>query len=243
MWIDFLIECKYRHDSAKWVFTPNEYKTFFGPEFNHAFLVLDDLADDYKIDTESIDKFSKLYKLCSKGTELLSNNCNPKSIENAISQLKYAVPHRITDAMIHQIDKELGKISPIFITIPIIVTTAELWRIRPEITMDDVRAADDLRQVAEQEEVLIIHQQPDNELRQYSHKLFTDSFDRDQQERISKIMKTREKHSFRFFADVYSTYFPSMFVVVQFGRFEKAIHNVIKFFSQSKHFKRRGNDR
>ena len=51
-----------------------EYRSVFGPEFNHVFLSLDDLADDYSINTEAIERFSSLYKLAKSGGRVISSN-------------------------------------------------------------------------------------------------------------------------------------------------------------------------
>jgi hypothetical protein len=239
LWLEMLVECKYRHDSSKWVFTPAEYRSVLGPEFNHVFLSLDDLADDYTINTDAIERFSSLYRLANDGVEILTTDANSKSIANALCQLKYAIPNKIASALEHQIDHMLGDRSPIFIILPIVVTTAELWRIRPEQTISQIRKSQDISDIADREDILILYHKPDNELRQYSNEILSKHFSDDQKSRMSKVLSSAGKHDFDFYTGVFSTHFPSMYVIIHFDRFESAITNVIRFFSDKRQLKKK----
>jgi len=48
IWLDLLIECKYRHDSTQWVFNPDEYDWRLGIEFYESFIALDALTKPRK---------------------------------------------------------------------------------------------------------------------------------------------------------------------------------------------------
>ena len=229
-----LVECKYRHDSSKWIFTPAEYKSVLGPEFNNVFLCLDDFSDDYSINTDAIDAFSSIYQLANNGVELLSNDANSKTITNALCQLKYAIPNKVASALEHQIDHMLGDRSPVFVILPIVVTTAELWRIRPEQTINRIKASQEISDIADREDILILYNKPDNELRQYSKEILLKHFTDDQKNRMTKILSTTGKQNFDLFTDLHSTHFPSMYVIIHFDRFESAINNVIRFFSDKR---------
>src|ERR1700746_376127 len=45
-WLETLVECKYRHDGTKWVFTPFSYEAPFGAEFAQVFITLDQCCPD-----------------------------------------------------------------------------------------------------------------------------------------------------------------------------------------------------
>ena len=230
IWLELLIECKFRHDSIKWIFMPEEYRAIQGPDFQDVFIILDELADNHLIDREVLDNFSQQYKPCGKGIELLKNDFNPKSLNQAINQLKYALAEKVIDSMIHQADKLLGDTSPIFVFIPIIVTTAELWRINSDISIDEINKADNPTDIATKEDILFAHKEPDNQLKRYTFERLINGFTEEQKSKINKIMEKSVWHGLKFYFDIFSSYHPSMFVVINYARFEKTISNLLSFF-------------
>ncbi len=86
-----IVECKYRHDGTNWVFVPQEYGEFFGPGLADLFVTLDQCCLDRELDRSVLEKFRSKYPLCAKGIELLPEDTNPKTIEQAVQQLRYAV--------------------------------------------------------------------------------------------------------------------------------------------------------
>ncbi len=77
--VDFLVECKYRHPSVSWVFTPDEYggHTELGPnDFTHPLTLF---AGKNCVAESSL--FPRcLAPCCSKGVELTSDGANDKAI-------------------------------------------------------------------------------------------------------------------------------------------------------------------
>jgi len=102
IWLDLLIECKYRHDSTLWVFNPDEYDWGLGIEFYESFIALDALTKPRRLDYMHLNKFADSYSLCARGIELIENDVNPKSIEHSIAQLAYAVPKKAVSALNYQ---------------------------------------------------------------------------------------------------------------------------------------------
>jgi hypothetical protein len=165
LYVECLVECKYRHDGTNWVFLPREYGELFrnGPNFADLFVTMDQCCINRKFDRSALEKFEDTYPLCARGIELLPEDANPKSIEQAVQQLRYAVVAKAIDAIEWQIFWGDGEgPEPIYVIIPIIVTTAELWRLKVGTTVEDVRKAVDLATVADPHDVLVLLQQPDN---------------------------------------------------------------------------------
>ena len=157
-----IVECKYRHDGTNWVFVPQEYGEFFGPGLADLFVTLDQCCLDRELDRSVLEKFESKYPLCAKGIELLPEDTNPKTIEQAVQQLRYAVVALAMDAIDDQLFYAPDMTVPIWIIVPIVVTTAELWRLKLGMTVEDVRKAEDIKDVADPHDVLVLLQEPDN---------------------------------------------------------------------------------
>ena len=92
-------------------------------------MTLDQYCLDRQLNRELIGDLRTQYPLCRKGIELLPRDANPKTIEQAVEQLRHAVVAKALDSLVHQVDDLLGAPTPLFVIVPIIVTTAELWRL------------------------------------------------------------------------------------------------------------------
>jgi hypothetical protein len=228
VWLEFFIECKYRHDATRWIFTPDEYGNWLDEGFHDAFIALDQLTEEY-IDSRHIDGYAAKYGLCGKGIELLANDKNPKSIEQCVQQLRFALVEQAVEGLIHQVQELLGKPNPIFVLIPIIVTTAELWRLRPGVTIEDVRGAKDLPEVADVHDCLVLKQPPDNQLSRHTmlrfkHRLSdTDKCEFEKRNRGSPVGYTN-------FVSGFSTHYPSLFFVVHYGYLKSALQDLLSIF-------------
>ena len=170
--IDLMIECKYRHDSTKWVFLPEEYggmdeiepTSFFNP--NDHFTTKNKFIFD-----SSFPKFPiNLGPLCSKGIEIASDGQNPKTISQAIAQLSYAMAEKFFNGMRHQVDPVLKTHfgETLFCNIPVIVTTANLFRFNQNISIDEIRNAENIEDISTKEDILVIKTKPSIELEQHT---------------------------------------------------------------------------
>ena len=90
LWLEVFLECKYRHDGTKWVFTPTEQDIIM-PRYEDLAVTLDQYDTKRKLNTHAIASFSNEYSLCGKGIEILKDSSNPKSIEQAVQQLQYSI--------------------------------------------------------------------------------------------------------------------------------------------------------
>lgn len=227
IFLELLIECKYRHNSVQWIFTPSKYYPIID-KFSDVFITLDELSDEKRINESKINSAADRYDLCSKGVEILNDKFNPKSIKQCVQQLKFAVVNVTADALRDQVDRAYGESNPIFVIVPIIVTTAQLWRIKPELSMEDILEAKELEEVAVKKDILILQDEPDNELIRYTQKKFEEHFTQEQKIELDAQMK----NGFEFYVRTFSQNHPSMFVVINYDRFESSIKNLISFFGQ-----------
>jgi len=162
LWIEILVECKYRNDKTKWIFMPAEYGESLRPDFSSLFVTLDEAVVERSFKRNDSIYFKRMYPLCEKGIEILPKDINPQSINHAISQLRYAIPNLAATALRHQAEDALGKPEPIFVILPIIVTTAEIWRLYPDVTIETLRDSEDLKEVASLHDIVLLHEEPDN---------------------------------------------------------------------------------
>ncbi len=165
--VDFMVECKYRHPSVKWLFAPDEYG---GPDelepndFMHA---MDHFVN---IDFAHGGTFPRtLGPCCSKGVELTTEGANDKAIVQAISQLAFGFVSHVVDAIEHQVFRLLAG-AFIFYHVPTIVTTARLYRLNDDVTIDMIRSAAEVEDVASEQDCLVLKYITGVELRQYNLK-------------------------------------------------------------------------
>lgn len=239
-WLETLVECKYRHDGTNWVFTPHEYRSFFGPDFDDIFVTLDQCCEDRQLNRRTLADFRTHYPLCGKGIEILPSDSNPKTIEQAVQQLRFAVVAKAIDAIIHQVDGLLGSPTPLFVIVPMVVTTAELWRLKSGITVEDVRAADEIAAVADPHDLLVLWREPDNLDKGHVTDRFYETLSESQIEKLDSALKAIGKDGFDFFVDSFASFNPSLFIVVHYDRFESAVTNLHRFFAEDRLIMDRG---
>jgi hypothetical protein len=232
LFFSFFIECKYRHDSVQWVFTPEHFEEARRPAFSDLFLVLDKLSHS-RLDMDVFEAYPEAYPLCGKGMELTVDSFNPKSIQQAVDQLRFAMVFPVVDSLINQADKALGSESPIFVLPPIIVTTAQLWRVQDGCTIEQVKGAAALDEIATSLDVLLVHYPPTKQLRDHTKMELIRGFTVDQKSRIDEQMAGVGFHGFDFFVDHFSSYFPSLFLVVRLERLQPVLQTVLSFFARS----------
>ena len=168
--VDFLVECKFRHPSVSWVFTPDEYggHTELGPnDFMHPLT----LFGGKSCVAESSVFPRRLAPCCSKGVELTSDGANDKAIAQAVSQLAFGMARRVGDAVEHQV-LDLLRGDFVFYNLPVIVTSAALHRLRDNVTVDSIRSASELAEVADQVDVLVLRHRTGVELREHNAAVF-----------------------------------------------------------------------
>jgi len=209
-----LIECKYRDSSTNWLFLPGKYG---GPSElgNTSFLHPNDHFTKSAKFPYKHPELEPIAKPCIKGIELTSQGQNPKTITQAVNQLSYAMAEIIVDDMVHQIDELLATSEIIFYNIPIIVTTANLYRIKENTTIEKIKATDDLFEIATKEDILVLQTKAGKDLQRHSQRIFNEFIN----ERGNNFLNTKLNsfnEDFQFVSQVISSsYCPQSILIVQ----------------------------
>jgi len=232
IWLELFVECKYRHESTNWIFTPSDYAPFAGPEFAELFVSLVTPGCARKMNRGLLNRYAEKYALCGKGVELFSNDSTHATIERALSQVRYAIPNRAA-AGLNSLTRSMNSSTdvsrpPTVVLVPMIVTTAALWRIRPEVTIEALRQANEIADVATSEEVLVVHHPPDNELANYS----TATLRRDLSTNAKQELDAHHRDGHEGFIKGFAQWVPSTFVVIHYTRFSKAVENLVRFLDR-----------
>jgi hypothetical protein len=168
--VDFLVECKYRHPSVSWIFTPDEYggHTELGPnDFMHPLTHF--VERRCVFDSSMFPRH--LAPCCSKGIEVTSEGANEKAVAQAVSQLAFGMARRVGDAVEHQAH-DLLRGDFVFYHLPVIVTSAALYRLRDGVTIDSIRAASEMSEVADAVDLLVLRHRTGVELRAHNAATF-----------------------------------------------------------------------
>jgi hypothetical protein len=229
--VDLMVECKYRHDSTKWIFLPEEYD---GPDEV-------DFTDFMHKNSHFSTAKRAPYRhplafapLCSKGIEMTSDGQNPKTITQAIMQLSYAMADKIVDGMHHQLDVVLGESfgGTNFYNIPIIITTAELYRINDDADIETIKKAENIEDISEKAPFLIVKNKIGIDLESYNNHIF--------QAFINEYGKEKlEKHLFSFNKDVdfvmsviAKNHCPSCIAVIHYSKEENGLEQFFDYIDR-----------
>ncbi len=158
--IELLIECKYRHDSVSWVFLPEDWDS--DEEFGIADILngIYTFSSSRNIYCQLRNPPKNLAPLVGKGIEFLSNDQNDKSLIQAISQISYSFANLQVQTLTNQAvyhNQTIG--NAIYFQVPIIITTAKLFRLRPDVTISNVRNSQKIEDVADPADLLLYKHQ------------------------------------------------------------------------------------
>lgn len=212
--IDFMIECKYRHETTKWLFLPESYggsDEIFHTSFMHVNNHFCEIGDYWLNDFPF-----QFAPLCSKGIEITTDGQNPKTITQATSQLAYAMAEKITSGMYHQVDEILRRHfeNTIFYNIPIIITTADLYRIKESSSIENIKSSDSIEKIATKETSLIVKNNKSVHLKRYNDSIFQSFINEFGREKLEKHLKTFNTDLDFVMSVISEHYCPSCFVVL-----------------------------
>ncbi len=226
---ELMIECKYRDLSTNWVFIPDSYGgmdeiepySFLNPNDHftqeNKFLKLD---------------YEPLASLCGKGIEINSEGQNPKTITKAINQLSYAMAEKVVSGMEHQIEKLLTTSEIIFYNIPIIVTTANLYRLKENVTIKEIKESDDISSISTKEDCLILKTPTGKHLENYNLQEFMQFIGKYGQEELNKNLKSFNE-DIGFVCSVIAQYYcPSAIAIIQFKESNQGFNKLFDFLNE-----------
>ena len=154
-YLDFQIECKYKMEpDTIWCFLPNE--TAYMQEINATSFIHEvDAFSEKKDLLNHTSDFPSLAPICIKGVEIYGKDqANEKTIVQAAYQLSCSFTEKIINDFYHEINLLLVK-DTIFYQIPIIVTNANLYLLKTDITTDEIKNADNIESIAQNHNILL----------------------------------------------------------------------------------------
>lgn len=208
------IECKYRDRSTNWLFLPGTYGGM--SELGHTSFLHP--LDHFTKHTKFPFKYPELPpigKACLKGIEITSDGQNPKTITQAVNQLSYAMAEMVVEDMISQIEEHLATSEMIFYNVPIIVTTANLFRLNENVTIEMIKETDKLSEIATEEDCLIIDSKIGKDLERHNKGVFTNFINEYGKNNLNKKLKSFND-DIDFLTDVISSnYAPQAILVLK----------------------------
>lgn len=162
--LEFQIECKFRTEDKTWFFIPNTYVE--SKRAARHYVAFNDLLTENNISKEIFLNTTD-YPYCSYGIELLKDNTNPKTIKQAVSQLSYAISHVLERQTINNFGLRLNR-EVLYYNIPLIVTTAELRVLKPDITIEEFRNADKYDDISFKTPIIALDIDSTEELRDHN---------------------------------------------------------------------------
>lgn len=229
--MDLMIECKYRHESTKWVFLPETYRSIDDideTDFMH--------KNDHfnEVNRTKVDFPVSFGPLCDKGIELTSDCSNPKSITQAISQLSYAMADKLISGIDHQVD-ELLRINfknTIFYSIPVIITTAKLYRIKEEIGIQAIKSAKDITEISTNEPYIVIKAKPGSDLTRYNREKLKGFILIKGEERFTERLNSFSKDLWFVISRIAENKCPNSIVVIHHDAENKGLNELFKFLDR-----------
>ncbi|KHT27394.1 hypothetical protein RC98_10380 [Pectobacterium carotovorum subsp. carotovorum] len=159
-YLNFLIECKQRHDKNKWLFMndPNTSE-FSSHTLGYTLRAVDDFSYIDFPPNATIELDEKM-AFVVKGIEIDTSNGNvyDNEIKHGISQLAYSLPDVMIWQIAHSINSHPEDNIPFFF-VPILLTTSELFVTHDDFSMDKIREAQDVSDIADNVPYLIMEYQ------------------------------------------------------------------------------------
>ncbi|WP_347157457.1 hypothetical protein [Pontibacter chitinilyticus] len=226
---ELMIECKYRDPSTNWIFTPENYEGFQEVKPYSFINPVDAFTDFHKFrDLE----YEPLAPLCGKGIEITSDGQNPKTISQAIYQLSYAMAEKVVIGMEHQYEKLLGNIDMVFYPTPIIVTTANLFRLKENVSIEDIKKSKSIDEISTKEDCLILNNNTGKSLEDFNLKIFDDFISKYGRENLNKKLKSFNK-DIEFVCSVFAkNYCPSAIAIIHFSELNTGFKKLFNFFEE-----------
>lgn len=222
-----MVECKYRHPGALWIFAPDQYG---GPRENDKTDFLHPFDHFVPLTFPFTAQFPRqLAPACSKGIEVLTDGVNEKTIAQAVNQLAYAFAPKIVSTIDNQVTRWLAD-DYIFLHVPVIATTAPLFRLNDGVRIEDIRGAAEIEQIATKQPCLILFHSAGPELQQYNMRHFLEVRRHLGDKRLKGALRwPYSKDLDHFFSVIAGTFCPRAFVVVTVEPTQTGFDKVFKF--------------
>lgn len=228
--VEFMTECKYRTEGTKWFFMPEEYG---GMDEIHltCFMHAIDYFHSWSWDWNQYMPYCEMLgPLCSKGIEIYSNGeNNSKSIRQAVSQLSYALAKQIIGTISDHIDEHGIRFREILI--PVIVTTADLFRFKENITIEDIKKCSRPEDAAIKQELLIVRGNTDLSLYNHNMDIFSSFIASDEKLLQAKVNSFTKDLNHLFYV-IAKHYCPQALVIVHHSEKNDAFVKLIEYINK-----------
>jgi len=167
--VGLMIECKYKTKTTDWLFLPDPFHYQQDVSANSFLHPIDHFTDAFFPFLNSI--YNKICEplgpFCLKGVELLNDKFDETTIFRAINQLSYAFIGNVIESFSNQISVKTFA-QTIFLHIPIIITNAELYVCKEDMTINAVKTATTVDQIATKQNFLLFHNKAGAALRTHN---------------------------------------------------------------------------
>jgi len=164
--LNYLIECKYNYPGVKWVFTPHT-NGLGNPLFSYT---ISHEENEILFHLWELSRYIPFYiPICTRGIELHNNGFDPNIIFHGLNQLLYGMPNLIfqeANIVKHRSYRVNIGVDESIIYL-ILVTTADLFVLKTNQSLEIYHTAKSLDDIAEKVDVLLVEQELGPNLQQY----------------------------------------------------------------------------
>lgn len=161
--LNLLLECKYSHPTVKWVFSPVPFGNYLIGYINY----FEELCTKRIVKSDPLYDFENGLIYCTRGIALHEKDVDEKSIEHGLSQLRFALPNLVEQMLSAQMSKLHDEDLNIAIICPVLVTTAPLYVLKPDLDFEAYQKSNCIEDVAEKVDSLVVHQSISPQLSKY----------------------------------------------------------------------------
>lgn len=226
-----MIECKYRNESTNWLFLPDVDTRRNSMIYNSILHPNDYFTESNKFHF-TLFEMPYLAPICAKGIEITTDGQNPKSITQAINQLSYGMARSMVDGFNVHLESNDGMENVIFYQIPIIVTTANLYRLKKDISISEIRNSSKIEDIAQKHDSLILNQNIGKDLEVYNKSVFNEILTRFDKQFLDRKLNKYED-GVEQLIEVLSKYFcPQSILVINHSQESKGFQNLISLLDE-----------
>jgi hypothetical protein len=165
--LSMLVECKYRQPGTSWIFSPYPSETYPIGILNST----EDLVP-VRIESKSVWKFEQSIGYCIGGVELTNDGGgNTNGVKHGIFQLRFAMPVLVQNDYESALDHTYSEGRFIDLSCGVLVTTADIRVIKPNLELKDFNLASDLDDVTELKEAIILNERAGPQLQEFADSL------------------------------------------------------------------------
>ena len=220
--IEYLIECKYCTPETNWIFM--SHSNAFTDEITSLCV---DLGDNiYQVNDDYYYKVIKNIPIVGKGVSLKDKNPDSTQIREAYNQLSFAYISRYFENL-------MWRDPDIYFMVPIVVTTANLWRLKENISIEEVEQSKNIEDICDLCNILRLQSDPNRLMRNY----FMDKYanlDKHIKVRMQEHYYEKFKWNFEEELDAQAMFYPNTFFIINYNSLKKELKKLNKQLSNPK---------